>query len=101
MADYTSKNIQRSLKLAKALCLHVAHGATVAELAKSINDSSSNVLRALANLEEQGFAERHPANASRWRAGKIFIQISNTARLELEKAAQQLNQDRQNFQTLG
>lgn len=91
--QYLSNQICRVLKLIKQLAGHETTGLTLTELADRLDCSASQVLRDLANLKEEGFAEQLPNDDKRWRLGIACAQISNRVRLHLDQAQLQLQQD--------
>lgn len=94
---YISDQVQRTLRVIRAMTGHEIHGMSPAEIAKLVNTNPVNVTRTLANLEAQKFVERLPKNDSRWRLSAAFVQIANTVSLNFNTAQQQLQQDQHNY----
>ena len=95
--QYLSNQICRVLRLVKLMAGHETTGLTLTELAERQDCSPSQVLRDLANLKEEGFAEQLPNDDKRWRLGFACAQISNRVRLHLDQAQLQLQQDITNY----
>lgn len=94
---YLSNQICRVLRLQKALAGNENTGLTISEIANKLDTTASQVLRDLANLQSEGFAERCPWDDNRWRLGIALAQISNKVRINLDQAQLQLQQDITNY----
>lgn len=94
---YLSNQICRVLRLLKVLAGHENTGLTISEIANKLDTTSSQILRDLANLQNEGFAERCPWDDNRWRLGAALAQISNRVRLHLDQAQLQMQQDITNY----
>jgi DNA-binding IclR family transcriptional regulator len=94
---YLSNQICRVLRLQKVLAGHENTGLTISEIAKKLDTTASQILRDLANLQSEGFAERCPWDDNRWRLGPAMAQISNRVRINLDQAQLQLQQDITNY----
>jgi DNA-binding IclR family transcriptional regulator len=94
---YYSGSQHRMSKLVMALVGAEANGLTMADLAEKSDESKSNVLKTLANLEAINWVEKHPTNDKAYRLTALFSQMANTIQIGLRAAVQQLDQDQQNY----
>jgi DNA-binding IclR family transcriptional regulator len=97
---YISDQVQRTLRVIRAMAGKEISGISPSELAELVNISASNVTRVLANLEAQKFVERLPSDNKRWRLAATFVQIANTVSLNLTQSLQHLQQDQVNYSRL-
>lgn len=86
------------LDAVKLLALHPVNGLTPGEIAKELGVSPAWVSHNLPQLEAKGFAARDP-DTGRWRAGVLFIQISNHAAEELRRALGKITELQQRYST--
>lgn len=97
MSDYTSEQIQRTLRVIKVLAGNEVSGLSPKQIGERANLSKTNVTRAIANLEVQKFVEPLPTNTKHFRLTAIFLQISNTVSASFNQANLQLQQDIHNY----
>jgi DNA-binding IclR family transcriptional regulator len=95
--QYISDQVQRTLRVMRAMAGYEVTGISPTEIAKLAKTSASNVTRVLANLEAQRFVERLPNDNKRFRLAAAFVQIANTVTIGLTRAAQQLDNDSHNY----
>jgi DNA-binding IclR family transcriptional regulator len=84
------------LDAVKLLALHPVNGLTPGEIAKDLGVSPAWVSQNLPHLEAKGFAARDP-ETGRWRAGVLFMQISNHAADELRRALGKITELQQRY----
>jgi len=94
---YYSGSQHRMSKLVESLVGVEANGLTLADLAEKSDESKSNVLKTLANLEAINWVEKHPSNDKAYRLTALFSKMANTIQIGLRAAVQQLEQDQQNY----
>jgi DNA-binding IclR family transcriptional regulator len=75
MPDYTSPSQQRLLSVQRLLAQHSVSGLSISQIAEALQATSPSITRDLANLEQQGFAERLPNNSERWRPGQTQLSL--------------------------
>lgn len=96
--QYISDQVQRTLRIIRAMAGNEVSGISPTEIAKKTKTSASNVTRVLANLEAQRFVERLPGDNKRFRLAAAFVQIANTVTIGLTRAKQQLDGDIHNYE---
>lgn len=101
MSDYTSEQVQRTLRVIKALAGNEVTGLSPKQIGEHANLSGTNVTRAIANLEVQKFVEPVPNNTKHFRLTAVFVQISNTVAMNFSQANLQMQQDTHNFSRVG
>lgn len=80
----TVKSAEKVLKVLKALRGHGLQGASNRELAKALDESPSQITRALQTLVAEGFAKKDENDL--YTLGTSIIQIAKTHFAEVERA---------------
>ena len=80
----TVKSAEKVLKVLKALHGHSLHGLSNQDLAKQLDESPSQIHRALQTLISAGFAKQEENGL--FTLGPAFIQIAKAHNAEMERA---------------
>lgn len=86
----TVKSAHKVLKVLKALRGHSLTGVSIKELSEQLNETPSQIYRALQTLIEEGLAVQ--LDNEKYAQGKFFIQAAHAHAEEIERAQGHINQ---------